>query len=82
MMGKGRLAAGYDADFTVVDLAARRTITDAMVASKCGWTPYDGIEVAGWPIITIVRGAVVMRDGGLGGAAGGQALRFWEGRSA
>lgn len=82
LMGKGRLAAGYDADFTVVDLQARRTITDSMIASKCGWTPYDGMEVTGWPIMTIVRGAVVMRDDELSGAAaGGQALRFWEGRS-
>ena len=82
LMGKGRLAAGYDADFTVVDLQARRTITDSIIASKCGWTPYDGMEVTGWPIMTIVRGAVVMRDGELSGAAaGGQALRFWEGRS-
>ena len=81
LMGKGRLAAGYDADFTVVDLAARRTITDSMIASKCGWTPYDGMEVTGWPVMTVVRGALVMRDGELsGGAAGGQALRFWEGR--
>lgn len=78
--GKGRLAAGYDADFTVVDLAARRTITDEWIASKCGWTPYDGMEVTGWPMMTIVRGAVVMRDGELHDSAGGQALRFWEGR--
>ncbi|MCH8188214.1 MAG: dihydroorotase [Proteobacteria bacterium] len=83
LMGKGRLAAGYDADFTVVDLAARRTITDSMIASKCGWTPYDGMEVTGWPVMTVVRGALVMRDGELGAApAGGQALRFWEGRPA
>ena len=82
IMGKGRLAAGYDADFTVVDLAARRTITDSWIASKCGWTPYDGMELTGWPIMTIVRGAVVMRDSELGGAAGGQTLRFWEGRPA
>ncbi len=77
-----RLAAGYDADFTVVDLAARRTITDEWIASKCGWTPYDGMEVTGWPIMTIVRGTVVMRDGELRDTADGQALRFWEGRPA
>ncbi len=77
--GKGRLAMGYDADFTLVDLAARRTISDAMIASKCGWTPYDGMEVTGWPVMTIVRGATVMRDGELNGSAQGQALRFWEG---
>jgi dihydroorotase len=50
-----------------------------MIASKCGWTPYDGMEVTGWPVMTIVRGATVMRDGELNGGAQGQALRFWEG---
>ena len=77
--GKGRLAAGYDADFTVVDLQARRTITDSWIVSKCAWTPYDGLGVTGWPVMTIVRGAPVMRDGELAANAQGQALRFWEG---
>ena len=37
--GKGRIARGYDADFTVVDMKARRTITDAWIESRCGWSP-------------------------------------------
>ena len=41
---KGRIAAGYDADFTVVDLKRSETITDKWVASKAGWTPYDGVQ--------------------------------------
>src|SRR5689334_17260381 len=53
---KGRIAAGYDADFTIVDLKRRETITNAQAGSKAGWTPYDGREVTGWPIGTIVRG--------------------------
>ena len=40
--GKGRIAVGYDADFTIVDLKRRETITNAWIASRCGWTPYDG----------------------------------------
>ena len=40
--GKGRIAAGYDADFTIVDLKREETITNAKVASRAGWTPYDG----------------------------------------
>src|SRR5438128_734740 len=53
---KGRIAAGYDADFTVVDLRRSETITNKRVASKAGWTPYHGIRVTGWPVGTFVRG--------------------------
>ncbi len=74
--GKGRIALGYDADLTVVDLAATRRIENAWIASKCGWTPFAGKRVTGWPIATIVRGAVVMRDGELIGAPQGKPVRF------
>ena len=59
---KGRMAVGYDADLTVVDLKARRTITHAAMATRSGWTPFDGMEAKGWPIATIIRGQVVMCD--------------------
>ncbi len=76
--GKGRIAAGYDADLTLVDLKAERTITNAWSASRCGWTPYDGWEVTGWPMATIVRGRIVMREGAILAAATGQPVRFLE----
>ena len=76
---KGRIAVGYDADFTVVDLAARRTITDSWIASRCGWTPFDGMTVTGWPMLTIVRGAIVMRDGERAGDPAGRMVRFVDG---
>jgi dihydroorotase len=76
LASKGRLAIGYDADLTLVDLGAKRTIRDADMASKCGWTPFDGVPVTGWPIATIVRGRVVMRDGALVGEAHGKPARF------
>ena len=76
--GKGRLAVGYDADLTLVDLAARRTITNAWTRSRCGWTPFDGMTVTGWPLATIVRGHVVMRDDELIGAPPGRPVRFVE----
>jgi len=76
LAGKGRLAVGYDGDFTIVDLGARREITNAWIASKCGWTPYDGMKVTGWPVATIVRGAVVMREGELAGQPAGAPARF------
>ncbi|MFO0594874.1 MAG: amidohydrolase family protein, partial [Myxococcaceae bacterium] len=76
MLGKGRLAPGFDADLTLVDLGTKRTITNDWSKSKCGWTPFDGMQVTGWPIATISRGRVVMRDGALVGKPGGQPVRF------
>ena len=76
--GKGRVARGYDADFTVVDLAAKRTITNDWIASRAGWTPFDGMEVTGWPKATIVRGQIVMRDDALQGAPIGEPVKFQE----
>ncbi|HRQ05916.1 MAG TPA: dihydroorotase [Nitrosomonas halophila] len=81
--GKGRIALGYDADLTMVDLHARREISNRWIASQCGWTPYDGIRVIGWPIHTIVRGHVVVRDEELCDALPqGQPVRFLESRNA
>jgi dihydroorotase len=77
--GKGRIAVGYDADLTVVDLKRRQTITNAWVQSRCGWTPYDGVTVQGWPVGTFVRGRRVMWEGEIPGRAGGEPVRFLEG---
>ena len=77
--GKGRIAVGYDADFTVVDLKRRETIRDSWIASRCGWTPYDGREVTGWPVGTIVRGARVMWEGEITTPARGEPVRVWQG---
>ena len=77
---KGRIAVGYDADFTIVDLKARRAITDEWIASRCGWTPFAGATVTGWPIATVIRGQVVMRDDEVVGKPAGRPIRFHEGR--
>lgn len=76
--GKGRIALGYDADFTLVDLYAVRTIEGAWLASKCGWSPFEGRRVTGWPMATVIRGAIVMRDGELANAPSGKPVRFQE----
>jgi dihydroorotase len=76
--GKGRIAAGYDADLTIVDLKRRETITHAWSASRVGWTPFDGYEACGWPIATIIRGRTIMRDGAILSAAAGRPMRFHE----
>lgn len=79
LRGKGRIAVGYDADLTIVDLKRRETIRNDWIESRCGWTPYDGLKVTGWPIGTIVRGRRVMWDGEIAADAAGEAIRFHEG---
>ena len=79
---KGRIAVGYDADFTIVDLKARREITDSWIASRCGWTSFAGTTVTGWPIATVIRGQVVMRNDEVQGRPAGVPLRFHEGIAA
>jgi dihydroorotase len=76
--GKGRIVRGYDADFTIVDLNAKRKIENSWIASKCGWTPFDGMTTTGWPIATIIRGRTIMRDGAVTAAGQGQPVRFVE----
>ena len=75
---KGRIAAGYDADFTIVDLKRSETITNQWVASRAGWTPYDGVRVTGWPVGTFVRGRRVMWQGELMTPSTGEPVRFLE----
>jgi len=75
-LGKGRLAAGYDADFTLVDMRRRRRIEESWIASPCGWTPFAGMDVTGWPVATIVRGQAVMREDEVLGRPTGRLVRF------
>jgi dihydroorotase len=75
---KGRLAEGYDADLTIVDLKARRTLRHADMASRVAWTPFDGMEVKGWPMATVIRGMVVMRDEEVVAPHRGEPVRFNE----
>jgi len=75
---KGRIAAGFDADLTIVDMKRSETITNRWIASRVGWTPYDGMRVTGWPVGTFVRGRRVMWQGELVTPSQGEALRFQE----
>jgi len=76
--GKGRIAAGYDADFTIVDLKRRATITDDWIASRAGWTPFNGMTVTGWPVGTVLRGRRVMWEAELVTPGEGEAVKFLE----
>jgi len=75
---KGRVAVGFDADLTIVDMKRRETITDSWIKSRCGWTPYHGKTVTGWPVGTFVRGRKVMWQGEVVTPATGEAVRFLE----
>ncbi|MDB5413685.1 MAG: dihydroorotase [Rubritepida sp.] len=75
-VNKGRLAVGYDADFTLVDMAKSREITNDWIASPCGWTPFDGYRCQGWPVGTIIRGHVAMRDDEVIGQPKGRPVAF------
>lgn len=78
LAAKGRIEVGWDADLVLVDLSRRETITNAMIRSRCGWTPFDGRVVTGWPVATVLRGQVVARDGEIVGPPRGEPLRFAE----
>jgi dihydroorotase len=75
---KGRIAAGYDADFTIVDMKRVETIRNSWIGSRAGWTPYDGKEVKGWPVGTFIRGKRVMWEGEIATPGQGEAVRFQE----
>jgi dihydroorotase len=75
-VNKGRIAAGYDADFSLVDLKQTHIISNAEMATQCGWTPFDGIKITGMPRATIIRGHLAMRDGEILGAPEGRPITF------
>jgi len=76
MIGKGRIAEGYDADLVLVDMNARRVIRNAEQETKTRWSPWDGVELQGWPVATWVNGRPVYRDGRVDDSVRGEEIRF------
>ncbi|MFC4596240.1 dihydroorotase [Sphingobium tyrosinilyticum] len=76
LVGKGRIALGYDADFTVVDIKKRWTVGSEWLASRCNWSPFEGMDLTGKAVGTIVRGHRVMWEDTLANEAVGEAVRF------
>ncbi|MBW4330568.1 dihydroorotase [Stakelama sp. CBK3Z-3] len=76
LVGKGRIVAGYDADFTIVDLKRRWTVGEDWLASRAGWSPFADRELTGMPVGTIIRGERVMWEGELADVAAGRPIRF------
>ena len=73
---KGYIKEGYDADLTIVDMSKEVVIKDDMIASKCGWTPFNNHKVKGYPIGTIVNGVLVMSEGKIVEESKGKPLEF------
>src|SRR3546814_10708831 len=74
LTGKGRIAMGYDADFSIVDLKSRWTIEESWLASRCGWSHFTGMRITGRPVGTIIRGNRVSWDGQLADQAAGEPI--------
>ena len=76
VINKGEIKLNNDADLTIIDLNKEVKIKDDMMANKSGWTPFNNKNVKGWPIMTIVNGNIVMRDGELIGKPLGKPVSF------
>jgi dihydroorotase len=76
IVGKGRIAPGYDADLVLVDMQRRHTIRNAEQLSKCGWSPWDGVTLTGLPVRTWVMGRTVYADGKVDAHVRGQEVQF------
>ncbi len=76
MVGKGRIAEGYDADLVLVDMNLERTIRDEEQETKCRWSPWHGTTLRGWPVRTWVGGHTVYRDGVIDDSRRGAEIRY------
>ena len=59
---KGRIETGFDADLVIVDMKKTKTVSNKDLFTKCKWSPWNGKELMGWPITTIVNGNVVFNN--------------------
>jgi len=76
IVGKGAIASGYDADLVLVDLDKYHPVLREELQTKCGWSPFEGWNLTGWPVMTIVGGQVVYNRGQFNGQVRGRALMF------
>lgn len=72
IVNKGRIAPGYDADLVLVDLNKTAEVRNEDQLAKCGWTPWHGQTLTGWPVRTWVLGCEVYRDGKVDDSVRGQ----------
>ncbi len=79
---KGEIVVGADADLAVVDLESTKTVTPETLRSAQEYTPFEGMELSGWPDLTILRGRVALRDGEPAGEPAGDYIRDALGQTA
>jgi dihydroorotase len=80
LRGKGRIERGYDADLALVDLQAGRTVEASAIRSRCGWSPYEGWSLTGWPVVTLVRGRIAFGPQGYDASSRGREVDLGESR--
>jgi dihydroorotase len=73
---KGAIAPGYDADLVLVDLNTYHPVLREELLTKCGWSPFEGWNLTGWPVVTIVGGQIVYERGKVNTQVRGKALSF------
>jgi dihydroorotase len=73
---KGKIAIGYDADLVLVELDTYRPVLRDELQTKCGWSPFEGWDLTGWPAVTIVGGQIVYDQGVFNNEVRGEALKF------
>ncbi len=76
IQNKGRIQVGYDADLVLVDLETPRPVRRADLLTKCGWSPFEGWELTGWPLLTLVQGQIAYRQGQVIPSVRGRALHY------
>lgn len=76
LVGKGRIAEGYDADLVLVDMSKKQTVRNENQETKCRWSPWDGTTLQGWAVRTIVNGQTVFLDGNIDESIRGREIQF------
>jgi len=73
---KGEIKEGFDADLTIVDMEKMQEVKNENLYTKCGWSPFNGWKLKGWPVMTVVNGRMGMKDGKIVGGKAGREIEF------
>ena len=73
---QGQIKEGYLANLTLIDLKAKKRIESKWLASKCGWSPFEGWMIEGWPVFVFLHGKKVMEEGEIFGSPSGRKIQF------
>ena len=76
MHGKGRIEVGQDADLALIDMSLKKKVTNGKLNTRVNWSPFDGMELQGWPVRTIVNGQTVFLNGEFNKSVRGKEICF------